>query len=461
VNLGDVLVGVTSGTQTSSLSSPGAFNQNTTLTVATGTTSSGGVSVGSGSTQIFNGTNTTGALKVSGSFATSGTKSSSISVTTTGEGLGGETDAPVNIAYTANVFQAFSGSTPSSTSGSGSAALTLTNLASTDSGQRAGVTITGFNTGNANFVVGGAGSVGTANGSNVTATVGTVSIATQRLNGNYSYAGTITGTAQYTDVALQGTGVVNQTWNSVTVNATVTGNASNSRSNVFSAQIMSGSSYAGYSLSSSVLVSGTSQHPNTGSGGTTQATILAGVASGLTTVSMSFDSTPSQGFDDSFRTSDILTLTGINPTGSNARPDVTLTDVYVLQMSFDTSATGIEYIAQNTGNGWINAVGYNSNNYGNIPSQLGNNPFMGSYALYLSTPTGSGGGEGLTLQQQLGAYGYSGGLAWAVLDHTSVLDPVSEFAVIPEPGTYALIFSGFGMLLAFRRLRRRSLHGKM
>ena len=41
-----------------------------------------------------------------------------------------------------------------------------------------------------------------------------------------------------------------------------------------------------------------------------------------------------------------------------------------------------------------------------------------------------------------------------MLDHTTDVG-VSEFAVIPEPGTYAMLFSGFGLLFAFRRVRRR------
>ncbi|HWB58334.1 MAG TPA: PEP-CTERM sorting domain-containing protein, partial [Chthoniobacteraceae bacterium] len=72
-----------------------------------------------------------------------------------------------------------------------------------------------------------------------------------------------------------------------------------------------------------------------------------------------------------------------------------------------------------------------------------------SYATYLA---GTAGGD----TPALGAYGYSNGVAWAVLDHTSLQDPIAEFAVIPEPGTYAMIFSGFGMLIGFQRLRRRS-----
>ena len=229
----------------------------------------------------------------------------------------------------------------------------------------------------------------------------------------------------------------------------VTGNASNARTNVYSTQIPAGGSYAGYSLSSSVQVSGSQSHPHTGPSGTqtTTATLLAGTASALATVSMSFDSSPVTGPDNPFRSSDILTLTGINPTGATATEQgqsVTLTDEYVLQLTYDHTASGLRYIAENTGSGWVNAVLLNSPQTGNGPNA------NETYAQYvMANPS-------LTFAQQLGAYGYSGDVAWAVLDQDGVNDPLSEFAVIPEPGTYGLIFSGFGMLIGFRRLRRRA-----
>ena len=71
-----------------------------------------------------------------------------------------------------------------------------------------------------------------------------------------------------------------------------------------------------------------------------------------------------------------------------------------------------------------------------------------TYAFYLANDTSG------TNIPALGAYGYANGVAWAVLDHTAD-GVVSEFAVIPEPDTYAMLFSGFGLLFAFRRVRRR------
>ena len=66
-------------------------------------------------------------------------------------------------------------------------------------------------------------------------------------------------------------------------------------------------------------------------------------------------------------------------------------------------------------------------------------------------------------QTTVGTYGYDSvnHVAWAVLNHTGYSDGsgivagTNEFAVIPEPGTWGMILSGFGMLIGIQRLRRR------
>ena len=106
--------------------------------------------------------------------------------------------------------------------------------------------------------------------------------------------------------------------------------------------------------------------------------------------------------------------------------------------------------------GWVNAIAGNSN--ANLPGDYGltgayftaaagGNP-AGSYASYLAANSFT---TSTPLSSELGAYGYDStdGVAWAVLNYDS------DVEVIPEPGTYAMIFSGFGMLIGFRRLRRR------
>ena len=451
VSLGSVLVGFTPSSGTAALTNLSANGSGASYATA----SSGSVSVVPLSGTLIAKASATLTVTAtapinlpSGNGQVIGTVSAANNVNTSGStGL---------VQVTADIYQVFSGSTSVQNFGAVSV-LNLTNFANDDgpNGQRAGVTITGFNVvGNTNFVgvIDNGGSVGTANQSsgNVTQDVGTVTTAQNLLNGTYNYTGSVTGTAQYTDPNLAAQAPVpNQVWTGVSLSATVTGNTSEVRTNVFNAQITSGSSYAGYSLSSSVQVNGNQTHPNTGPGGTetTTATLLAGTASATTTVGMSFDSTPVIGPDSPLRTSDILTLTGIAQVGTttNGSLTVSLTDQFVLQLTYDSSVSGLQLIAQNTGSGWVNAVTLNS-------TQTGNTLFANeSYAQYVA---GTSGGD----TPALGAYGYSNGAAWAVLDHDGISGPasVSEFAVmIPEPGTYAMIFSGFGMLIGLHRLRRR------
>ena len=448
ISVGSVLVGHSTTGTIVNLSNADALNNGSRAIFASVATGSASVVPASGTVAA----NSSTTLAV-GSGVIGGPSGNNIQIGTVAATNGSNTSgnaAPVQV--TANVYQAFSGSTSSAINSGTSATLNLTTLANDDGpgGQRAGVTITGYNTGNGNFLtsISNGGLAGTASEGNNSATtaVGTVTALPTLLNGTYNYSGSVTGTAVYTDPALAAqAGVANQVWSGVSLTATVTGNSSNARTNVFSAQIMSGSSYAGYSLSSSVLVGGVQSHPDTGPGGTvtTTASLLGGIASASATVSMSFDSSPVSGPDNPFRASDILTLTGIAPVGTETEGPlaVTLTDTYVLQLSYDISAAGLEFIAQNTGVGWANAVTLNSTQTEALYANK-------SYATYLAGTTGGN-------TPALGAYGYFNGFAWAVLDHTSISDPVSEFAVVPEPGACAMIFAGFGMLFGFRKLRRR------
>ena len=195
------------------------------------------------------------------------------------------------------------------------------------------------------------------------------------------------------------------------------------------------------------------------------ATLAFGTASNTGNIQMSFDKTPVSG-PDIARGSDILTLNGIVQVGLGPPGDLRmLTDMYVLKLSYDLGSPALAYMIQNTGTGWINAVAMNSNQQGSVfnPSNDGitfvndggASAFNESYETYLFNNGGV---------PTLGDYGYFGGIAWAVLDHTQTGSGISEFAVtavpVPEPGTYAMIFSGFGMLIGFRRLRRRSFAAK-
>jgi len=292
---------------------------------------------------------------------------------------------------------------------------------------------------------------------------------TGKLNG--SYQGKLVVSAQ-NDQTISGASA-NDVLNSATTSltATVAGNTSTSRTNVSSADVLSGQSYgttaassgtsahdgtsSGYGLAISGTVAGA--HTSTGNAGiATTATLINGVASARNTVKMSLDTTAANGVTNANRTSDILTLAGLNGTNP-ANGQVSLTDIYVLQLTYDTSATGVEYIAWNNGSQFVNAIAGNDTGglNGNTPSPFGANALNESYADYLASSPGS-------LSQQLGAYGYYNGVAWAVLDHTGISDGAggfqngtNEFAVIPEPGTWGMILSGFGMLIGIQRLRKR------
>jgi autotransporter-associated beta strand protein len=456
VSLGSVLVGYAQTTGVSLSNTDTLANGSTAVF---NTLTSGSVSVAPTSGTLYSNTSTT--LNVSSGTIT-GQSGMGVQIGTLGAANSSNAGGGIAPeAVTVDVYEAFSGSTSVETANSGSSAtLYLTNLANDDgvNGQRAGITISssGLIISNPNYTVSlDNGTVGNASGgvSSGSVDVASVSLNSGLLNGVYSYS--VTGSGAYTNAQLAAqANVPNQVWSGVTLSATVSANSSSTRGNIYSTQIVSGSSYAGYSLSSAAQVTGTDgftpvqSHPNTGPGGaqTTTATILAGTASGFATVNMSFDSSPVTGPDNPVRVSDILTLTGINPTGQTVTEQgqsVSLTDVYVLQLTYDTTASGVQYIAENTGNGWVNAVLLNSPQTGN---GLNANT---DYQTYVAN------NPSLTLAQQLGAYGYTDGVAWAVLDQDGVNDPLSEFAVIPEPGTYALIFSGFTLLLGFRKLRRR------
>ena len=456
VNYGDVLEGVAQSGSTT-LTTSGSDNNFTRITLQTASATDGTATVATGTGAIlFNSPASSGTRAVTASFVVSGSAGGSVSgLAVTGESLQGETDTAPTVAYSANVFQAFSGSTGSAINGGTTATLSLTNLAPTDggvNGQRAGAAITGWSTTNSNFVVttdnGGAVGTATQPSGDVTAPdVGTVGLANNLLSGTYSYSGTITASAHYTDTLLQSQGTpAIPSWNGVTLSGTVSASASYGQTNT--AFISNGSSMAGYGLTSS-------------QGDQTAAQLLAGTTSADTHLTMSFSAHGSLGANETsspspFQSSDTLTLGGLNPVGGNG-PDggSTITDPFVLQLSVTANpnvANGLYYLGwwdPNFGatGGWVNAIAGNSN--ANLPGDYG---LTGAYNYGETYAQWAGNNPGLaTLQQQLGAYGYdpNTGVAWAVLNFDS------DTQVIPEPGTYAMIFSGFGMLIGFRKLRRR------
>jgi hypothetical protein len=156
--------------------------------------------------------------------------------------------------------------------------------------------------------------------------------------------------------------------------------------------------------------------------------------------------------------SDVANLTGI--TGGASSP-------YVLQMSYDPSEVGsTAYLEQAVSNGllylgyrstsgatngqWLNATALAAdgntslgpNAVQNYQGTAGGFP-AGSYASFTA-----GAGNGFSLSQTLGAWGVDTAdhVAWAVVDHDA------EFAVVPEPGTLALLAGGaVALAVAYRR----------
>jgi hypothetical protein len=104
VNLGNVIVGATSSSQVSALTTTGDDNHFTRVTVNGTSANDGSVTVAAGSSQLFNEASDTVNRNVSGVFATAGAKSGSVPLSTTGEGLTGEGVNSVAVAYTANVY---------------------------------------------------------------------------------------------------------------------------------------------------------------------------------------------------------------------------------------------------------------------------------------------------------------------------------------------------------------------
>jgi len=427
VDLGNVLKNTQTVSGTSTLTSSGTHDTNTDVTVATGTTTSGGVSVTSGSTQVFNGTNTGGTVSVSGNFATSGTNSGSVDVTTSGENLAGEVDAPVSVGYKAAVYDA----THVTTSLDGT---TLANSGSGNLVASAKVELNQINTSSTQNTS--AWTVYTptiASGSS--ATVASFN-GTGRLNGTYTGSTSI----KVTNVATDGSAIQGATSGDVYTNpnyaitASISGNTSHSRTDIYSADILSGQGYAGYSLTSAV-------------GHGTEATLLTGteMASAATTVNMSFDTTSAHTVTNGFHHSDILTLTGLNAEGTGTGfHGSKLSDQFVLQLTYDPATpAGDQYIAyyDSVLGRFVNAISGNSTlagGYGLINGSL--LLFQGDTAYNAS------------VDNVIGYYGYdtTNHTAWAVLDHSG-----AEFTVVPEPQTWAMLVGGLGMLLGCQRIRSR------
>jgi len=180
---------------------------------------------------------------------------------------------------------------------------------------------------------------------------------------------------------------------------------------------------------------GTSGNLTSSFGGTnTTAKILAGANSAGTTdtITMSFRNTAAAG-NDAIRMSDVFTLSGVTNIGGNQ------TDLFVLELNASTVALGNFIGWINGSNSWVNAVSGNTGNNATVPQQ----GYAGAFSSFQTT-------YGSTLSNYVGAYGVDvgNGNVWAVLNHNS------DFGVVPEPTTWALLAFSLTTVMVFRRRRR-------
>lgn len=249
---------------------------------------------------------------------------------------------------------------------------------------------------------------------------------TLTLAGANSYQGASVvsaGTLLITNSTGAGTGAVNLNGGTVHVNVSSGAGAItnaivfNNASSSYVLERASGQSLAVYA-SSSDLVGGTD----------TAASILAGTAGAARTLTTSFD-TIAVASNDSDRMSDVFRLSG------------TATDLFVLQLDLSSPLESSAYLAWLDGGSWVNAVNGNTGNNASLAQQ----GYQGSFSAFQTT-------YGSTLSSYVGAYGVdtTSGSAWAVLNHNS------DFALVPEPSTWALLALGFGVLALRARSRRRA-----
>ena len=414
-DLGKALVGV-SMSGTAVLSTDGDDDNFTRVTVAGGSDADITVAVDAG---IFDSMETQNRA-ASGSFATSGSKSSTVDLAVTGEGLTGEgAYSDVAVGYMAEVYQALVLSTSIAADD-----LMLANASSDDGGQRAAAQTVSDDlpVGSRWTVDFTAGTVVTG-GNNVKVAEASFDASGLLNHPTLTYDATYTVTSEYDDGDIDLGGAESffeSTWDLSTLVTDSTGG---------DADVANGESYAGYGATSGI-------------DGTTGAVLLGGTAGGEREITMSFLES------DHWRiVGDMVALSG------------TATDTYVLQMSYDQAAleamlgppwipepkTEEEvaaegalclvyqmYVPYGSGSVMGEAVYWNDYSEGGAPTFV-----LGAYDPAYSEREDQG----------LGFYGVDtdANVVWAVLNHNSVF----AVAVLPEPG-------GLGMIgLALLALRKR------
>lgn len=276
----------------------------------------------------------------------------------------------------------------------------------------------------------GAGRSFTVTGAGDTAITGPITTGTGRLTKSGSGQLTLSGSGSYSggtqlnagtlsvgnDRAL-GTGFVNVSGGTLLIGEGIS---------ITNTVTLSGGTYVKH-LGSEASLAGAITAGSSFAGGNpdTTFTLLAGTTSGTTTLTATFSDA-----GDALVRSDILSFSGVNVVSGSE------TDLFVLQLSLTSIDPGSYLAWQNGSDEWVNAaLGNTGNNaYG---AQLG---YAGSFASFQSA-------YGTSLEDYVGAWGFTETGVWAVLNHNS------DFAVVPEPATVVL----FGLSGAFLlgRLRRR------
>ena len=159
----------------------------------------------------------------------------------------------------------------------------------------------------------------------------------------------------------------------------------------------------------------------------TTSALLAGTTSEAVTITASFSPT-SAGSNSEILRSDVLSLEGMYENAG-------VTDVFVLELSMTNVEPGSYLGWLNGSDVWVNAALGNTGNNALAEMQ----GYAGSFEDFQLEY------DELLLSQYIGAWGFTSTSVWAVLNHNS------DFGVIPEPSTVALVILGSGGLLMRRR----------
>ena len=409
VSFGKFLTGTTLSTVLSATNTAASDGFSEKLTVSGSAT---GAASFSGSATVVAGSSTS--LTV-GLANTVGVHTGTVAVNLVSDGAGTSglgttalTGQTVNVSGTG--YDRASLSQAQSTSGN----TTTINLDNASGAYRAGATVSAVNLSQAQA------GFSTSNFSSTTIASGTSAAVAQfditnKLNGTYK--GTLGYTAQ-NDASILGSGTGDLN-GSIGLSVNVS-----SKTDSGAAQILAGGSYKDYGIDTSAALSAATGH-------TTTATILGGTNTNLTAVDLTMTlSNPALIHNSKYVSSNAVDVTGINGT------------MFVLQLTYDTNSNVgsdpyyIGWYDAALGH-WVNAIGGNSNSNGTT-DLFGSNAILGAY--------------NASTDYHLGLYGFDSttNTAWAVVDHNS------EFAVIPEPSTWAMMVGGFGMLISLQRLRKKS-----